>query len=254
VRKIEGNKSLALSLVAIFLFLVSTRTLVESATPYKEPSTRLNGVGRIVGKVRVEGQFKKPPPLKVYKNRDFCGAEVPNESLVVGPEGVLRNAVIILRGTQNKKGMSPSKSLTLDNKNCAFVPHVQAAPVGSEVLLLNSDPILHDVHARIGPETLFNVGLPTWRQVKKQLNRTGIITIGCEVLHTWMSAYIVVTPSPYFAVTDAKGEFVIDGMLPGSYEIQVWHEQLGNQSKTQTLAAGGELRVDFVYRLARKAA
>jgi len=96
VRKIEGNRSLVLFLVTIFLFLVSTLTLVESGTPYKEPSARLNGVARIVGKVRVEGHFKKPPPLKVYKKRDFCGAEVPNESLIVGAEGSLQNAVIRL--------------------------------------------------------------------------------------------------------------------------------------------------------------
>ncbi|MBI3059002.1 MAG: carboxypeptidase regulatory-like domain-containing protein [Deltaproteobacteria bacterium] len=137
----------------------------------------------------------------------------------------------------------------LDNKKCAFVPHVQVAPVESEILLLNSDPILHDVHARIGSETLFNVGLPTWRQVKKRLTRTGIVTIECDVLHTWMSAYILVTSSPHFTVTDEKGEFAIDGIAAGTYEIEVWHEKLGSQSRRVTVTAGSTLRVDFIYRL-----
>ena len=117
------------------------------------------------------------------------------------------------------------------------------------MVLLNSDPILHDVHARLGFDTLFNEGLPTWRQVKKRLTRTGIITIQCEVLHTWMSAYIVVTSSPYFAVTDEKGEFVIEGVPAGIYEIEVWHEKLGTQSKMVILTAGTTLRVDLVYQL-----
>jgi hypothetical protein len=44
---------------------------------------------------------------------------------------------------------------------------------------------------------LFNVGLPRWRQVIKSLTRSGIIKIDCDVLHTWMSAAIVVTQSPF---------------------------------------------------------
>jgi hypothetical protein len=34
-------------------------------------------------------------------------------------------------------------SIVLDNRYCAFAPHVQVAPVGSELRLKNSDPILH---------------------------------------------------------------------------------------------------------------
>jgi plastocyanin len=86
----------------------------------------------------------------------------------------------------------------LDNQRCAFAPHVQVVTVGSEVLLKNSDPILHTVHARLGGETLFNVGLPKWRQVTKRLDRAGVVRIDCDVLHTWMSAAIVVSDSPYF--------------------------------------------------------
>ena len=73
-------------------------------------------------------------------------------------------------------------NLVLDNKQCAFAPHVQVATLGSDLLLKNSDPILHTVHARLGKETLFNVGLPTWRQVTKRLDREGLIKIDCDVL------------------------------------------------------------------------
>lgn len=230
------------------LFLVVSAQSFAGASSFSQQQTgQLEGTGSIAGKVRLEGRFKKPAPLKVYKNRDFCGAEVPNESLIVGPQGSLKNAVVIIHGSREQKTAPPLKDLFLDNKNCAFVPHVQIVPVGSEIALLNSDPILHDVHARLGSETLFNVGLPTWRQVKKQLNRTGIIRIECEVLHTWMSAYIVVTASSYFAVTDEKGEFVLEGVPIGNYEIEVWHEKLGRQLRRIMVTEGSTLRVDFIY-------
>ena len=242
-------------LIAGLFLIVSAQSFAATDSLYQKESAHSKGAGRIVGRVRIEGPYRRPTPLKVYKNRDFCGAQVPNESLLVGAEGVLRNAVIILHGAQNKKTMRPLKSLVLDNKNCAFVPHVQVGPVGSEIVLLNSDPILHDVHARIGSETLFNVGLPTWRKVTKRLTRTGVVNIVCDVLHTWMSAYIVVTASPHFAVTDEKGEFVIEGLPAGTYEMEVWHEKLGRLLRKIEVMENQTSRVDFVFLYsARKSA
>jgi len=117
--------------------------------------------------------------------------------------------------------------LVLDNKQCAFAPHVQVATFGSDLLLKNSDPVLHTVHARVGKETLFNVGLPTWRQVTKRLDRVGLIRIDCDVLHTWMSAVIIVTRTPYFAIGDEDGKFTIDQLPAGPYQVEIWHEKLG---------------------------
>lgn len=232
------------------LFLAAlAQSFAEAGSHSQQKNAQLKDVGRIVGRVQVEGHFEKPRPLKVFKNREFCGPQVPNESLLVGPQGGLQNVVVTIPKARGEIMASPAKSLVLDNRNCAFVPHVQVAPIGSEILLLNSDPILHDVHARLGSETLFNVGLPTWRQVTKRLTRTGLIAIHCEVLHTWMSAYIVMTSSSYFALTDEKGEFVIEDVPAGTREIKVWHEKLGTQLKTVTLAAGTTLHVDVVYQL-----
>ncbi len=63
----------------------------------------------------------------------------------------------------------------------------------------------------------------------KSLTRSGNIRIDCDVLHTWMSAAIVVTASPYHAVTDQHGRFAIEQLPVGEYEMETWHEKLGNQ-------------------------
>ena len=242
----KKNKS---PLIAGLFLVVLAQSFAEAGSHSQQKNAQSKDVGRIVGRVLVEGHFEKPRPLKVYKNRDFCGPQVPNESLLVGPRGGLQNVVVTIPKARGEIMASPAKSLVLDNRNCAFVPHVQVAPIGSEILLLNSDPILHDVHARLGSETLFNEGLPTWRQVRKRLTRTGVIRIECEVLHTWMSAYIVVTSSSYFAVTDKEGEFVFEGLPAGTYKTEVWHEKLGRQSRELNLVPGDILRTDFVYQL-----
>jgi plastocyanin len=227
------------------ILMALAQNFAEAGSLSPQKNAQSKDVGRIVGRVQVEGHFEKPGPLKVYKNRDFCGPHVPNQSLLVDSHGGLKNVVVMMAGARSETRENQLKNLVLDNRNCAFVPHVQIAPVGSEILLLNSDPILHDVHARLGSETLFNEGLPAWRQVKKRLTRPGIVAIQCEVLHTWMSAYIMVTSSPYFAVTDEKGEFVIESLPAGTYKIEAWHEKLGRQSRAVTLAAGDIVRTDF---------
>ena len=236
-------------LAGLILLLAAILGVPKPGALFAQEATPSTGVGKIEGNVRIEGLFEKPPPLKVYKNRDFCGTKVPNETLLISQDGGVQNVVIIVRGFRHETIESPPKEIVLDNKSCAFVPHVQVASLGSEVLLLNSDPILHNVHARIGTETLFNVGLPKWRRVKKRLDRDGIIRINCDVLHTWMTAYIVVTPIPYFAVTDRRGEFVIEGVPAGTYEIDAWHEKLGIQSRRVAVSKESSPRVDFVYRM-----
>lgn len=235
------------TLVAALFLLTTSLAFLERGALYAQQAAPSKAVGTVAGKVRLEGRFRKPALLKVNKNRDFCGNEVPNESLLVSPRGGLQNAVIMLRGGKTKRKESKLETLVLDNKNCAFVPHVQVAPLESEILLLNSDPILHDAHARLGTETLFNVGLPAWRQVKKRLTREGIVKVECDVLHTWQSAYIVVTSSPYFAVTDEKGEFVIEAVPIGNYEVEVWHEQLGGLVKRVVVTGGGTSQIDLVF-------
>jgi hypothetical protein len=207
--------------------------------------------GKVVGMVSVAGVAGRPKPLPVFKSRSFCGATVVNETLLIGADGRLRNAAVILRPLSGGMVAQPKK-LVLDNQRCAFAPHVQVAPLGSELLLKNSDPILHTVHARLGRETLFNVGLPKWRVVTKRLDRAGVIRIDCDVLHTWMSAAIIVTDSPYFAVTDETGGFSFDAVPAGNYDIEIWHERLGVKTRRLSVTSNGAVSLDVIYALGEK--
>lgn len=201
---------------------------------------------RLSGRVSVAGSYATPKALPVFKNRAFCGPQVVNETLLIARDGGLKNAVVIVRAIDRSLAVNPSQ-LILNNQRCAFAPHIQVATVGSELLLKNSDPILHTVHARLGTETLFNVGLPKWRQVSKRLDRAGVVKIDCDVLHTWMSAAIVVSDSPFFAVSDERGLFFIEGLPAGLYDMEVWHERLGTRKQGLQISDAGAINVDVVY-------
>lgn len=202
--------------------------------------------GSLTGRVVIAGNYAKPRRLPVFKNRAFCGPTVTNESLLVGHDGGVQNAVVSLHPRSAPAALQPEK-IILDNRRCAFTPHTQVAVVGSELLLKNSDPILHTVHARLGTETLFNIGLPKWRRVTRLLDRPGAIRITCDVLHTWMSAVVVVTRTPYFAVTGPQGWFTISGLPAGEYQAEVWHEKLGTKVIPILLGESSASAIEVVY-------
>jgi hypothetical protein len=219
-----------------------------TAAQHRSDGSTGQSTGSVVGAVWLMGTYEKPAPLKVFKNRDFCGPTVANESLIVNRERGVQNTVILL-SSMNDQTIAQPTSIVLDNRNCAFSPRVQVAPLGSELRLKNSDPILHAVHARLGKETLFNVGLPRWRQVTTSLSRSGVIKIDCDVLHTWMSAAIVVTASPYHAVTNQHGRFALERVPAGDYEIETWHEKLGSKKHRLVISENAQTAVDIVYTL-----
>ena len=217
------------------------------ALAYHEISVERGGA--IAGRVVFDGEAPQPSFLPVHKNRAVCGECAPNESLLVGPDGGVKNVVVVLNGIA--AGKSPSTTpAVLDNKDCAFVPRVQTLTVGQALELRNSDPILHDAHARVnGYKTLFNLGLPEWSRKTYHFEQPGRVLIDCDVLHTWMRAYVVVTEHPYTAVTDSAGSFSLQEVPPGTYTIRVWHEQLGEQTTQVAVQADRTATLQLSYTL-----
>jgi len=210
-------------------------------------STPSQSIGRqVTGRVWALGKQVSGSRLPVFKNMDYCGASVPDQSLSVDPEGRLQAAAVLLEPIGRQVAVAPTR-VVLDNRRCAFTPRVQIVPAGSSVVLKNSDPILHAVHARLGKETLFNVGLPTWRQVIQILKKPGIVAIDCDVLHTWMRAFVIVTLSPYFAVTDERGYFRINNVPAGFYDLVVWHEIFGRKTRQIRVTKSEAMVFDVIY-------
>ena len=54
-----------------------------------------------------------------------------------------------------------------------------------------------------------------------------------------MAGYIVVSPTPYFAETDASGNYKIENVPDGKYNVVAWHEGTKQQSKSVDVAGTG---------------
>lgn len=182
-------------------------------------------------------------PLPVTKDNAHCGATVADETLLV-KDGRLANVVVWVEGGPAAK-VEPVEGATLDNRMCAFVPHVQAVTKGTRLPIGNRDPMLHNVHSYgKGDRTLFNLAMPLEGQVVKQrLKKTGLVRVACDV-HEWMSAWVHVFDHPWYAVSAVDGTWRIDGVPPGSYVLHLWHEKLGERTVNVTVAEGATAAVD----------
>jgi plastocyanin len=148
----------------------------------------------------------------------------------------------------------PEIKPVIDQKGCEYVPHVQVMPLNADLSIVNSDPILHNIHVYQGDADLFNVAQPVQGQTNKhRIEKAGFVYAECDV-HGWMRGHIAVVDNPYFAITDGEGRFSIDDLPPGSYTVQIWHEYLGVHTQTVNVTpnADAALNLDLKDALAKK--
>ena len=137
------------------------------------------------------------------------------------------NIAVYVDAIPDKKFDAPKDHIVIDQKKMAFIPHVVAVQQGTTVDFLNSDPVGHNVYwPSISGNKKLTHNLGTWPKGEKkpfQFNDPGVASLLCNV-HPEMSGYVVVVPTPYFAVTDKDGNFEIKNIPAGKYTLKTWSE------------------------------
>jgi hypothetical protein len=121
--------------------------------------------------------------------------------------------------------------------------------VGQQVQFVNSDATTHNVHALPTVNREFNFGQPIQNQKDSKIfaKHEVMVRIKCD-MHNWMLAYAGVLEHPYFAVTRPGGEFELKDLPAGTYTIEAWHEKLGSQTQSITLADSDKKDLTFTFR------
>src|SRR5256886_2756648 len=119
------------------------------------------------------------------------------------------NIAVSVDVVADKKFDAPKDHIAIDQRKMAFIPHVVAVQQGTTVEFLNSDPVGHNVYwPSVSGNKKLSHNLGTWPKGEKkpfQFNDLGVASLLCNV-HPEMSGYVVVVPTPYFAVTDRSEE------------------------------------------------
>ena len=152
------------------------------------------------------------------------------------------NAVVYIQKILGKTFPPPREPAIMDQVNIAFTPHVLPILAGTRVVFPNNDEIRHNVFS---PDAKFTLGTYQKGASKFQVfNTPGVVTLLCNV-HAEMSAYVIVTETPYFAVTDSRGYFEIKDVPAGRYTITAWSERLKPQTISVVVPEGGTAGANF---------
>ena len=209
--------------------------------------------GTITGTVTYTGKVPNLKPIAMDADPNCAKKHTtpqPSDVLVLGDGNTMANIMVrVTKGLpEGKKYPVPTTPVVMDQNGCHYDPHVIGIMEGQELLIKNSDGILHNVHALPKVNKPFNRAMPA---TVKESNATfekpeDIFPVKCDV-HPWMSAYIAVLTNPFFAVTKKDGKFSIAGLDPGTYTIEAWHEKLGTQTATVTVGASDTKTADFKF-------
>jgi len=142
---------------------------------------------------------------------------------------------------------APSGPIVMDQRSMKFVPHVLTVLLGTTVKFTNSDTVSHNVFSPDNEK--YQLG--TWPpgaskdHVFAKCAKFPCVYAQLCMIHPEMEGFVVVLQNPYVATTDATGQFKIEGVPPGTYQVAAWHPKMKGQPKPVTVEAGKPATVDF---------
>ncbi|MGC8640501.1 MAG: carboxypeptidase regulatory-like domain-containing protein [Isosphaeraceae bacterium] len=210
-------------------------TSTPSAESTSSTPVKAEGFGTLKGQITFDGAAPEVKHLfekgKAPKDPTVCAKDGPllDEKLIVdgATKGVKNVLVYIPKPTQTspdaKKAYS-AKPVLFDQEKCVFIPHVIGVMAGSTITLKSSDPVNHNINARLKVRSFNQLLQP---QGKSEFTPEGPERTPAEVtcdIHPWMKAWWMVLDNPYIAVTDDKGYFEIKNAPAGTQKVVVWQE------------------------------
>lgn len=215
--------------------------------------------GTITGRVFLKGP---PPPTRIFHmvfspNIDFCSkiSDGNGNRLLkefrVSEDGGFQEVVIAVVGV--KQGKKFDYTPALDVETCRIFPFVIPVRNRQPIRLVNKDPIAHDIqgYTLLNDYTfaMFNKPMvPESTATKQVVLRPGhyIFRTQCGV-HDFMQSWGMAVGNPYFAVTGPNGNFTIQDLPPGTYDIIAWHPYMKVKAQTVTVPANGRVGLDFEF-------
>jgi len=233
--------------------------------------------GTLRGKVTLAGQIPHPKGynLVTFPDPVYCG-RISNgtgwrllQMFHVADNGAFQDVVVLIEGVDKGKpfgGTSPR----IEAMDCQFKPSTTIVRDRHPVEVVNMDPVMHDIQAyetsNLGPRVLFNVPLPMnslhpkemsmaaeyhrhlpgepMKQVVNMTKGRRVFVMQCG-FHAYMESWGLAVDNPYYALTDQQGQFEISDIPPGTYQVVVWHPQIGGAKEYQvTIEPKGTATLD----------
>ncbi len=203
--------------------------------------------GIVEGIVRVDSDDIAPLTGSVLGYEKFCGPGPVDTGLYKVDAATKGLAGAFVEADGRCAEFRPEGVPVMDQKSCLFTPVLLVAAPG-QVIFKNSDGMAHNVTIQGLLNPRVSEGFPGGEAISKSLPFEEKVAVRCTI-HPWMKAWVRVYDHPYFAVTRPDGTFDLKQLPPGAYTIEAWHEKLGTQTQTVTIAAKQTSDVAFTFKI-----
>lgn len=206
--------------------------------------------GHISGMVTFSGMAPEMDAIDM-SDEPVCAAKHAStpmmRSVVVGEGGGLANVFVYVKeGLDGLEFPTPAGAV-LDQNGCVYSPHVMGIQVGQDLIIRNSDGLLHNIKASPTENRPFNTSQPVNMETTRSFSTAEVmVPVQCDV-HGWMTAYIAVLDHPYHSVSSDAGAFSLETLPPGEYVIEAWHESYGTLTQTVTVTTGETTEITFEF-------
>jgi len=260
------------------LLLVCGWLLMAGATAWAYEEIQVTDGGAVTGKVTMTAG--KPIPkgfnLITFPDPVYCGRISTGtgwrilKEFQVAEDGGLKDTVVWLAEVRKGKAFK-FEVPTIEARDCRFLPFVTIVRDRSEVVVMNMDPVMHDIQAyetsHLGPRVLFNTPLPmnphhkrtvgaeshehlAGQPVTEEIHMTKgrkFFVMQCG-FHAYMESWGLAAENPYYHLTGTDGRFSLTDVPPGDYTLMAWHPGVGTVlEKKITVPAKGSAQADFVF-------
>ena len=244
------------SIIFITTLLSFTSLSVES-NAYQEMEVT-NG-GSIQGKATMFGEMPYPRVyhLILFPNIDMC-AEIDTDDEMnrvlddfkISADGGLKDVVIALEHVEAGKPFN-KKPILIDSEDCKFTPDVNVVRQGEAFKVNNLDAVMHNsqVYQAERGKIIQNLPVPPEEVTdgkvtfQKKFKIFQMICGMLEFMQTW--GYRI--QNPYYFITKLGGEFKIDNIPPGDYNLHAWHYLMKPQNQRIHVAKNGTIDVNFKF-------
>ena len=170
----------------------------------------------------------------------YQGYQKKSASSLTGDEAAMnhpdQNVFISLHPKDFQPALRPTPNVYITQKEESFLPKVVAVTKGSTVYILNEDNQYHNVYSRT-PKASFNIGRrPPGHSYPQKINKVGVVRLFCDI-HEQMQGYILSFDTPYFTRVDENGNYRLEDLPDGRYQLEVLHP--GKPKFTMDLELGG---------------
>jgi len=255
--KIWGRAGLLLSALMAVAVIAGGLLIVAPSTqanPDRYAVVDVVDGGSIYGKVLLGSAKPRVKRIRISKDADTCGTGTRDLPLVQANGEALLDTVVYLEDISSGKAFSAAaKKVTVNQLGCRFIPHLTVVENGGLMEVVNSDHVLHNIHAYESTgdrlHSFLNASQPRRGNILTKtidMRPGATIRLTCDA-HDFMLGFVFVASNPYYAIVDGEGRFTLTDVPPGRYRLAVWHGVLGKRVATVEVKAGTESSVEFSY-------